>query len=464
MTQSQRNLEWHQECRTLERGRSLSLQPQQTSLNLEISTTTESGWSQAKSIHTETTFCFRPTTHSSYNPFLYPVFYQHIQSPAWSLSTKHKPTTIRNHAEPLLPIPTRTNKQPPKQTNFKFTRSSQKTQQTKTKKITSRRYSQRRKQRLLNKTKSQQFIYINQKLYHMTQCYALHYGFTANPRTSLQQNFNNTIKNTVGYEKKQPTNSTFHNLCTINKIPLGTKQLLGLNLNFCLASNKIPNSIPNTIRNMAYNIRTAYYLKNQGTHNTTEYIKQIYVKNRNWNPPPAPIDIKNKITEFERALQEAYSAQISKLNKVNLKNLSIPWQKTLALLKNNTNFTIKSTDKSLGPAILDTSSYVKQVLKNHLLTKDYQQLTTEEVKHRMENLKTLLKNLLHTHKNSLSKPETLYFRRKLQLFHKMPVFYGLPKVHKSPMALCPVISTCGSLLSIFFTWLDFKMKELLPFV
>jgi hypothetical protein len=82
----------------------------------------------------------------------------------------------------------------------------------------------------------------------------------------------------------------------------------------------------------------------------------------------------------------------------------------------------------------------------------------------MENLKTLLKNLLHTHKNSLSKPETLYFRRKLQLFHKMPVFYGLPKVHKSPMALCPVISTCGSLLSIFFTWLDFKMKELLPFI
>jgi hypothetical protein len=158
----------------------------------------------------------------------------------------------------------------------------------------------------------------------MTQCYALHYGFTANPRTSLQQNFNNTIKNTVGYEKKQPTNSTFHNLCTINKIPLGTKQLLGLNLNFCLASNKIPNSIPNTKRNMAYNIRTAYYLKNQGTHNNTEYIKQIYVKNRNWNPPPAPIDIKNKITEFERALQEAYSAQISKLNKVNLKNLSIP--------------------------------------------------------------------------------------------------------------------------------------------
>jgi hypothetical protein len=82
----------------------------------------------------------------------------------------------------------------------------------------------------------------------------------------------------------------------------------------------------------------------------------------------------------------------------------------------------------------------------------------------MENLKTLLKNLLNTHKNSLSKPETLYFQRSLKLFHKLPVFYGLPKVHKSPMTLRPVVSTCGSLLSIFSTWLDFKMKELLPLV
>jgi len=32
------------------------------------------------------------------------------------------------------------------------------------------------------------------------------------------------------------------------------------------------------------------------------------------------------------------------------------------------------------------------------------------------------------------------------------------------MMLRPVVSSCGSLLSIFSTWLDFKMKELLPFI
>ena len=304
----------------------------------------------------------------------------------------------------------------------------------------------------------------NQKLYQTKQRCIHHYGFVANPKANLQQNFNNTIKNATRYETKHPTNCTYHNLCTINKIPLGTKQFLGLNLNFCLSANKIPNNIPSTIRRMAYNIRTHYYLKECSANPDTEYIKQIYVKNTNWNPPPAPINIENKITEFERALQIALSSKISKNKKVNFKNLSLPQQQTLKSLKNNANFTIKPTDKNLGPAILDTSSYVKQILKDHLLTKDYSQLLSEEVKHKMENLKTLLKNLLNTHKNSLSKPETLYFQRSLKLFHRLPVFYGLPKVHKSPMTLRPVVSTCGSLLSIFSTWLDFKMKELLPLV
>jgi hypothetical protein len=46
----------------------------------------------------------------------------------------------------------------------------------------------------------------------------------------------------------------------------------------------------------------------------------------------------------------------------------------------------------------------------------------------------------------------------------MPIFYGLPKVHKQPVTLRPVVSTSGSLLAIFSTWLDYRMKELLPLV
>jgi hypothetical protein len=94
----------------------------------------------------------------------------------------------------------------------------------------------------------------------------------------------------------------------------------------------------------------------------------------------------------------------------------------------------------------------------------YSQIPPLEAKRRMENLKQDLKSLLQTHQAILTKQEKLDFNRSLETQHRLPVFYDLPKVHKNPVSLRPVISTCGSLLSIFSIWLDFKMKELLPLV
>jgi hypothetical protein len=82
----------------------------------------------------------------------------------------------------------------------------------------------------------------------------------------------------------------------------------------------------------------------------------------------------------------------------------------------------------------------------------------------MEHVKIYLKELLSCHSNSLSKPELIYFQRSLKEFHRLPIFYGLPKDHKQPLSLQPVVSTSGSLLAIFSTWIDFNMKELLPLI
>jgi hypothetical protein len=215
---------------------------------------------------------------------------------------------------------------------------------------------------------------------------------------------------------------------------------------------------------MAYSIRTKYFLEDSNLTNDNNYIKQIYVKNRHWNPPPAPLPIEDKLTEFEKALKAAHLKQAFKTTKRTLSNLTSPQQKILKLLKSDKTLTIELSDKNLGPVIMDTSTYVSMVLKEHLLTPDYLQISQLEAKHRMESLTQTLKNLLKNHQEILSKPEILYFERSLQLPLRLPVFYGLPKVHKTPITLRPVVSSCGSLLSIFSTWLDYKMKDLLPMV
>jgi len=290
------------------------------------------------------------------------------------------------------------------------------------------------------------------------------YGLYADPRLTITQNFNKTLQRSDSVSHYLPTQLTFHNLCTTNKIPTGTRQLLGLNLKFCLASKRLTENINYTIKNMAYCIRNAYYLKQSNTANDTDYIKQIYVKNTQWHPPPAPIHVEDKMTAFEKAFKAAQIARIRKTSKINLRNLTLPQLKTMQQLKMNKSFIIKPTDKNLGPAILDTETYVAKILSEHLLTKDYKQLTEAEAITAMSDIKTKLKNIINDNQHILSKSEVTYFKRSLLVRHRLPLFYGLPKVHKTPFTLRPVVSGTNGLLTVFSTWLDYKMKELLPMV
>jgi hypothetical protein len=196
----------------------------------------------------------------------------------------------------------------------------------------------------------------------------------------------------------------------------------------------------------------------------SEYIKQIYKKNANWNPPPAPLAIEDSITSFEKTLKEKHNNLTERFIKTNLSNLTPIQAKALRSLRQNKELIIKPSDKNLGPTLMDLDAYISQILSKHLLTKDYSQLSKIEANHRMEHLKTLLKNLIQQNQNLLTKAELTYFDRSLKSHFRLPMFYGLPKVHKTPMSLRPVVSTTNSLLATFSIWLDYKMKTILPLI
>jgi hypothetical protein len=215
---------------------------------------------------------------------------------------------------------------------------------------------------------------------------------------------------------------------------------------------------------MARTIRISYYLKENNLGHKSQYEKQIYIKNNTWHPPPAPLHIEDRISSFEKLLKEKHNILVNKHKQRNLLNLTPLQKKVFDHLKQNHNIIIKPTDKNLGPAIMDTEDYIQQVLKDHLLTKDYMQLTQYEALSKMEKIKNLLKDIISTNKNSLSEAEQKYFQRSLKDKLRLPIFYGLPKVHKTPLSLRPVVSSSSSLLSIFSNWLDYRMKELLPLI
>jgi hypothetical protein len=329
----------------------------------------------------------------------------------------------------------------------------------------SRKLVQRRNKRIATNNKTlPKNMYLHMLLQRTKESCLQTFGFIANPNLNLQKNFNITIQTVPSHLFLQPKNLTFHNLCKDFTLPTGSKELLGLNLKFCLATKHIPDDINKTMIQLARNIRTKFYLKQQGASDNTSYDKQIYKKNLTWNPPPAPTLIEDKLVELEKALKTLHQKLKTKKAKRLSTNINPLQRNALEALQRNKNIIIKPTDKNLGPSVMDTKDYINLVLAEHLLTDTYLQLTGGEAKNRLNDIKATLKTLLADYASSLSKSESLFFKRSLQEHHRIPVFYGLPKVHKQPITLRPVVSTSGSLLALFSAWLDYMMKELLPLV
>jgi hypothetical protein len=142
-------------------------------------------------------------------------------------------------------------------------------------------------------------------------------------------------------------------------------------------------------------------------------------------------------------------------------NLTPTQKNTLRELQHSDEFIILPTDKNLGPSIMNRDTYITQVFEEHLLTRSYTQLSEPTAKQRLSNTQQLLVNNFEAHRHELSQPEIEYFTRSFKTHHRTPIFYGMPKVHKTPMKLRPVVSCINSFNTIFSTWLDFKMKALL---
>ena len=67
--------------------------------------------------------------------------------------------------------------------------------------------------------------------------------------------------------------------------------------------------------------------------------------------------------------------------------------------------------------------------------------------------------------HDLSDAERTYLRRGLKRDrHGIACFYTMIKVYKNPHTFHPIVATCGTALSILSSWIDYKLRQLLPFV
>ena len=256
----------------------------------------------------------------------------------------------------------------------------------------------------------------------------------------------------------RPSQMAYHNLClSTSSPPLGIGNTLGLGLKFCIQSPTPSTNLNSSFNRFIDDVRKRFIFAGLKLNITP---KKMYVKSK-WQPENTDTHIEEQIKNFISQIQK----EKEKLLKRNIKatNLTMLQQKHIKLLKNNKDFIILMADKNLGPCIMERKEYIKSILNEHLNHhQTYTQLNNTQATTMLQNMRKTCISILSANVQQTTADEKKFFARQLQpeLNHRIPQFYGMPKVHKNklPIPFRPVISQCGSLSAIISTYIDYKLQ------
>jgi len=287
------------------------------------------------------------------------------------------------------------------------------------------------------------------------------YGFTANPDLPIWENVPSALRSLpTNLILWSPTNQHCHNLCNNLQPPPGFNYLLGLGLNFCIEKINPKPNVNHTLERLRRSIRLKHWIKENGANNNEDYIPSLYIPTT-WNPPEASPEIETAINTFASQL----NTTLRNNNTHPRSNLTRLQYHCLHSIKNNNKLIVCSSDKNLGPVIMERETYLKKCLEEHLLCPcTYIRLTEAEAIQKICNTHIKLNDIRLSHRKDLTNAENQYFQRAAKLEYRIPQFYLTIKVHKTPLKTRPIVSCINSYLNVFSKWLCYRFNELLPFV
>ena len=225
------------------------------------------------------------------------------------------------------------------------------------------------------------------------------------------------------------------------------------------------------LKRLEKDIFTAFMFQGRES-NPKNYDPKLYIPHPNFKPEEGPPAFKTALREFRFEIEEASKILTSKKKK-NVSNLPWKYHLNLRKIRNSREILVTATDKNLGAAIIDTKTYIRRNLQDHLLKDDsYSRFSSkEEAQTAINTIYNKIVEKVKQREFPSGVPETYLSRiymteaEKGKILPRPAKYYALPKIHKKPWSLRPVVSQCGFFLEGLSKWLDFelqKVKHLCP--
>ena len=292
------------------------------------------------------------------------------------------------------------------------------------------------------------------------------YGFVSNPHFTPNQNAFNLLTAMPSWHYfTRPSNIEMHDLTLPHtQLPKSLTTIIGLGLKF-IPTPRRPNRNPtSSFERFTKDFHTKVYFAGRPLISEEIFNPKLHVEST-WEPKPwdIPDDIHLRTKSFHRQIR-----RLLKVRRPKTTNL-LPFQtRALSTLARRTDILVVNCDKNLGPAVINTSTYVNRAFTDHLNNdKVYKELDEDEATRHMKSVAIKLRFLIAKyakstkHKQGIGKQGLKYLKSNYNPDEaKFPVFYLTLKVHKDPWSTRPIVSCSGSLLYHLGVWVDTHLQTI----
>lgn len=228
-------------------------------------------------------------------------------------------------------------------------------------------------------------------------------------------------------------------------IPEDIEYMLAVNHKYILHSMPEDHDVEEAKNKFVRAVRIRYQFRNEPSN--TEYIPKFHVANPTWEPQKASPAIELGLDKAKEAIDQQIGLALTSVATKGPGQRNLNWTRVQQFLTNN-NLLSKLTDKNLGLAVFPKRWYTHTIQEMLSDEKVYAQVSDVDIEQLRD---TVFKKLSRW---KLPKSMDNYVRQKTE--YQIPEFHAIPKVHKTPWTLRPIVPS--------HSWATSRVSEVIDYL